>query len=190
MNLYRLEPSMIRSFVLFVFIALAAGCQRQSAKEYFELAEQARKSGDAVHALENYRKVVVEFPGDGYAEASQFLVAAILQNDMHDYQEAVVAYKRYAELFPDTKQTPLAMFLTGYIYNNDLKMFDSAGAAYGRFLERFPEHEMASSARAEIQYIGRTPEEILAEHGVDAAKIKQTDVAAKTGTTAKASKKR
>ncbi len=143
------------------FLASMMGCGSNSAGEQFRLAEEARRAGKADGALEHYRAVVDQFPGDSLAEASQFSIASILQNDLHDFPGAIAAYKKYVQLYPDTKNTPSALFLVAYIYHNELKNLDSASAMYTRFLEKYPDHEMAVSARYELENLGKSPEELL-----------------------------
>jgi outer membrane protein assembly factor BamD (BamD/ComL family) len=76
-------------------------------------------------------------------------------------REAIDAYGLYCREYPAGKQTPLAMFLIGYLYNNELHDIDSAASAYRRFLERYPDSEMATSARFELNTLGKSPEEAL-----------------------------
>ncbi|RPH36924.1 hypothetical protein EHM92_03725, partial [bacterium] len=142
-------------------LLVLAGCGKQTANDYFSKAEgeykAAKETADTLHnrsdmaklfepALENYMKVVQEYPDDPLAEPALFKAATIRNNEMRDPEQAVVSYKQYADKYPDTKQAPLATFLAGYLYHNELQLLDSAAAWYTRFLERYPQHEMAASA--------------------------------------------
>jgi len=140
---------------------LIVGCAKQSAKEFFDIAEDARKSKDYERALGNYSRAVQEYPKSEFAEESQFSIGTILQNNTHKFRDAIAAYKRYIDLYPEGKKAPVALFLIGYIYNNDLNMLDSAAAAYRRFLAEYPNHEMAPSAQFELSNLGKPPEELL-----------------------------
>jgi tetratricopeptide (TPR) repeat protein len=142
-------------------LAGMVGCGSRSAEEQFRLGEEARRAGNAEGALEQYRTVVDQFPGDSLAEPSQFAIASILQNDLHDFPGAIAAYKKYVQLYPGKKNTPSALFLVGYIYHNELKNLDSASAMYTLFLEKYPDHEMAVSARYELENLGKSPEDLL-----------------------------
>ena len=53
------------------------------------------------------------------------------------------------------------MFLTAYIYHNELNDLGNAKTAYEAFLAKFPDHEMAQSAKFELQNLGKKPEELL-----------------------------
>jgi len=51
--------------------------------------------------------------------------------------------------------------MAGFILANDLNMYNEATEAYNLFMETFPKHELAASAKEELDNMGLTPEEIL-----------------------------
>lgn len=152
----------MRAFALFVICTIIfSGCSKPSADEYFQQAELAVKSSKIDEAIQLYRKIVDEYPKSEKAEAAQFILASLYQNNTHQYQQAINEYWKYYELFPDAKQTPTALFLIGFLYNNELKIIDSAATAYKLFLEKYPSHEMALSAQFELEHLGEEPEAML-----------------------------
>ncbi|MDH3251699.1 MAG: tetratricopeptide repeat protein [Ignavibacteria bacterium] len=153
--------TVFRGELILLLLAGLIGCGSHSAEQHFGLAEEARRAGNTVGALEHYRAVVDQYPSSPLAEISQFSVASILQNDMHDFPAAISAYERYLGLYPDSMNAPSALFLVGYIFHNELGNLDSASAAYTMFLEKYPDHEMATSARYELANLGKAPEELL-----------------------------
>jgi outer membrane protein assembly factor BamD (BamD/ComL family) len=163
-------------FICILSVAATAGCSKPSAEEYFARAQQQAqraatmadtlRSPDAVReafqpAIGLFESVIREYPHHQLAEASLFEIANIKNSNLHMPQEAIDGYSRYCREYPGGKQTPLAMFLIGYLYNNELHNTDSAAAAYKRFLERYPDSEMATSARFELNTLGKSPEEAL-----------------------------
>ncbi len=168
-----------------VLLLLLAGCGKRSANDYFSKAEDAytlaKQTADTLRnregrgnlfepALENYMKVVSEYPDDPLAERALFRAATIRNDEMRDPAQAVVSYKLYAEKYPDAQKAPVATFLVGYLYNNDLHLLDSAAAWYRRFLDRYPHHEMAGSAQFELNELGKSPEELLPSDSLKAQK--------------------
>jgi len=159
-----------------VLLVLLAGCSKRSANDYFSAAEreykQARQAADTLRdreqaarlfepALENYLKVVQEFPNDPLAEHALFKIATIRNNEMRDPAQAVGYFTQYADRYPDTKEAPTATFLVAYLYHNDLHQLDSAGVWYKRFLDRFPDNQMASSAQFELNSLGKSPDQLI-----------------------------
>jgi hypothetical protein len=53
------------------------------------------------------------------------------------------------------------LFLSGFIYNNDLRQLDSAKIVYETFLKKYPDHELAASARFELETLGKDPSQTL-----------------------------
>jgi outer membrane protein assembly factor BamD (BamD/ComL family) len=156
--------------------AAAAGCSKPSAEEYFARAQaQAQAAATMADTLRSpgavreafqpaiglFEDVIREYPHHPLAEAAIFEIANIQNANLHLPREAIEGYSLYCRQYPAGKQTPLAMFLIGYLYNNELHNADSAAAAYRRFLERYPDSEMATSARFELNNLGKTPEESL-----------------------------
>jgi hypothetical protein len=51
--------------------------------------------------------------------------------------------------------------MAGFINANELQNYDEATRLYKQFLQEYPNDELASSAQAELDNMGLTPEEIL-----------------------------
>ena len=66
------------------------------------------------------------------------------------------------EKYNGTEQEPHALFMIGYIYANILNDNTSAKIEYQDFLKKFPNHELAPSVKFEIDYLGKSIEEIPA----------------------------
>jgi outer membrane protein assembly factor BamD (BamD/ComL family) len=166
--------------MVFVILLILSGCGKPSAEEYLAKAQDAqkrvaqmfeqRRSDQAVsdsmklavkEAIDNYGHVVAEYPRHESAPAAQFAIGQALQNGLQDFTGAIDAYRKYVRLYPEGKDAPLASFLIGYLYNNEFHNLDSAAAAYKYFLARYPDHDMAASARFELENLGKSPEELL-----------------------------
>jgi len=175
-------------FMLMLF-ALFAGCSKPSAEEYFAEAEQAQRTAEAslgnskatldslfTAAISSYEKIVEEYPDDPLAEVALFRIAELYNNGTRSFQKAIDTFRRYLTAYPDRPQAAVSLFMIAFLYNNELQNLDSATAVYGRFLKRFPDHELASSARAESENIGKSPEQIIEQQlamskGEEAEKI-------------------
>lgn len=162
---------------------VACGCSRYTAEEYFakgqQQLEEARHRVDTMSvptdvkgmfqpALESFTSITTEYPQSPLAEQALFIVATIQNNDVHEPQVAVETFSRYIGRYPDGKQAPLAMFLIGYLYNNELHDTSKAGPAYRSFLAKYPNDEMALSAQAELNTLGKAPEELIPKQVAEA----------------------
>ncbi|MDP2209207.1 MAG: outer membrane protein assembly factor BamD [Bacteroidota bacterium] len=147
--------------LLLTFALIFLSCSRVSEEELWKSSEKLLQEQKYAEAIEKLKEIVKEYPKGEKAAEAQFLIAALYNNDLHDFEKAITQYKKFVELFPDDLQVPKAMFLIGFVYNNQLHNFDSAKIAYEAFLEKFPHHELAPSAQMEIQTLGKSPEELI-----------------------------
>jgi TolA-binding protein len=159
----RFLPSILALFFLIV------GCSKTSPEEYTRLAQEAEHAKDYAKAAALYTKLVQDHPGSPQSGIALFSIAQIHAEQTRDFPAAIGAYKQYLQQFPDGKDAPLCLFMAGYLYNNELRELDSAAHMFRQFLERFPDHELALSAKFELDNLGKSPEELLkasAEHRV------------------------
>lgn len=162
--------------VLLAALAFLYGCSKQSPEELWTSAAKAEQVARSVldtartsqdmhkvlaPAMELYGEIIDDYPDSPQAEQALIRRAAIRANDTREIELAIADYKLYGERYPGGPRAPLAMFLVGYMYNNELHNLDSAAAAYNRFLAKYPDDEMASSARFELNTLGKTPEELI-----------------------------
>ncbi|MDI6804535.1 MAG: outer membrane protein assembly factor BamD [Bacteroidota bacterium] len=147
--------------LLFIFGLVIFSCSRVSEEELWKSSESLLQEQKYAEAIEKLTEIVKKYPKGEKAAEAQFLIAALYNNDLHDFEKAIAEYKKFVELFPDNPQVPKTMFLIGFVYNNQLHNFDSAKIAYEAFLEKFPHHELAPSAQMEIQTLGKSPEELI-----------------------------
>ena len=59
-------------------------------------------------------------------------------------------------------QEPHALFMIGYIYANIINDNKSAEIEYKSFLNQFPNHELYPSVKFELDFLGKSIEEIPA----------------------------
>ena len=76
------------------------------------------------------------------------------------YEEAIQNFQAIIDNYPEGQHYPTAIFMTGYIYANHMQNFDEAKKYYSQFLEKFPEHELAVSAKYEIENLGKDINEL------------------------------
>ena len=153
-----------------VFLFLI-GCAKMSEDELWQKVEQSRASGNADSTVQMCQAILKEYPEGKNASAALFMLAETY-NAKHDFHAAVNSYSAFVKKYPDLNSTPLAMFFIGFIYNNNLQMPDSARIAYENFIARFPNHDLAASAKSEIDNLGKTPDEIIDAKNKVAAKAK------------------
>lgn len=141
--------------------ALLASCSGRNARALYDDARAAEDTGNIVLALEKYDELVRDHPGEALAETSLYRAVMIRSNSPGDKAPAVVSQALFLERHPESPEAPKVMFMMAFLYNNELMKTDSARKYYERFLSLYPGHELAPSARFELETLGQGPEEIL-----------------------------
>jgi outer membrane protein assembly factor BamD (BamD/ComL family) len=147
-------------FILTLALILAS-CSGRNAQNLYDEARAAEDSGKFTVAAEKYEQVVRDYPTEAVAETSLYKVITIRSNSAGDRTPAVDAQRRFLELYPKSAWAPNVTFMLAFNYNNELAQYDSAKKYYQLFLEKYPGHELAASAKFELETIGKEPEHIL-----------------------------
>ena len=153
---------------LFLAVVVFSGCSSKTSKDYMKTAHDSMMKKNISAAIDNFNKVVDEFPESPEAPEALFQVATIYQNkmvknlsDKESFQKAADNFKEVFDKYPANEKAPMALFLSGFILANDLKNFDAATTDYNLFLQKYPNHQLATSAREELENMGLTPDQIL-----------------------------
>jgi outer membrane protein assembly factor BamD (BamD/ComL family) len=137
--------------------ALLQSCSGKSDVTLYQEGRTAEDSGNFQLAVERYEEVADRFQKSAYAESSLYRAGLVYNNDLHDAQKAISSYRKFCSLFPQSKQAPTSLFLSAFLFNNELHQFDSAKIAYETFLQKYPTHELAASAKFELETLGKEP---------------------------------
>ena len=76
---------------------------------------------------------------------------------------AIYCYNTVYTKFPQYPKAGMALFSEAFIYGNEKHDLIKAKAMYEEFLAKYPNSTMAPSAQMELQSLGKTPEQIMAE---------------------------
>ena len=154
--------------VLLLSVIILFGCSSKSDKELFESANQNIKNEMYAEAILDFQEINNEYPESDLAAKATFEIGKIYQGQMiknltgtQSFEKAIEYYTIIVDKFPDDENAPNALFMIGFIQANELKQLDNARETYEMFMEKYPDSELASSAQAEIDNLGLSPEEIL-----------------------------
>ncbi len=160
-------------FLISILLIFSA-CNSKSDKDLFETGMEDLKNQNVKEAINNFEELINEHPQSEFVPEALFTLGTIYQGQAADsihkidfYNKALEYYQRLIENYPNYEKTPEAIFLAGFINAEYLKNYDQARYYYKKFLKAYPDHELAQSVRAEYDNLGKSPEEILIEKGVD-----------------------
>jgi outer membrane protein assembly factor BamD (BamD/ComL family) len=100
------------------------------------------------------------YPGDTLAPAMIYDAADLMMN-MGKHGEAFSQFERLRRDYPEHEKSEVALFLMAFITENELGDLGRARDLYGQFLKEYPNSDFADDARACIQNLGKSPEDIL-----------------------------
>ncbi len=153
-------------YSLFLFLLFILACSKDYQKNIDE-ADKLIESKDFKKAVELLKETASANDEKLSPVALKKLAVIYQQNSLPeiDYVESQSLAQQYFyeifEKFPKSEQAPKSLFMSAYLLANELKQYEKATKQYRLFLENYPNHELAASAKIELENIGLSPEEIL-----------------------------
>jgi TolA-binding protein len=144
------------------------GCSEKSNVDYFKSAEENLKNNNIQEAADDFEKYIKNNPESENAPEALTKLASIFQNKMlknlspeESLERSVKLYRQIFNDYPNSPRAPTSLFMSAFILANELQKYNSAEENYRLFLQKYPNHELANSAREELNNLGLSPEEIL-----------------------------
>jgi outer membrane protein assembly factor BamD (BamD/ComL family) len=117
------------------------------------------KAKDLVNAYTDYAK---KYPQDSNAVIFLFKAANITMN-IGKPKLSIELFDRVIKEYPTFAKIPDCMFLKAFVYDDKLKDYTKAKEGYETFLKKYPTHEFAVSAKACIENLGKSPDQMIRE---------------------------
>jgi len=125
-------------------------------------AESLRKRKMIKEAVDHLMYMTEKYSQHELTPKGQHMLGDIYMNDFRDFTTAIQEYRKVVEKYGGSPQEPHALFMIGYIYANVVNDSKSAEIEYKEFLKRFPNHELSPSVQFEIEFLGKSIDEIPA----------------------------
>jgi len=159
----------MKSIMSLLILLLVVGCSsKKTDKELFDTAKKDLKENKIPEAVATFDQLVNDYADSQLAPEALSQLAAIYQNKMDksisekdNLEKAVSIFKRIHDEYPKSEYAPSGLFMAAFISANELKKYDEATALYQQFIKEYPDNDLAASARAELDNMGKSPEEIL-----------------------------
>lgn len=144
---------------MMLFLIINCGTKKTKEQLYAE-AQQFEKQENFKEAITVYEQILKDYPNTGVADSILFAVGQMYSNNLLDFQQAVEVHKQLIKKYPHSKYSAQSLFMIGYHYANSISDTTEARKYYSKFLEQYPEHELASSVKWELNYLGKDINEI------------------------------
>jgi TolA-binding protein len=159
---------MKKIFSLFILLILVACGAKKSVDELMTEANTNLNENKIPEAVLLFEEIVNEHPDSDKAPEVLSQLASIYQNkmlknlsDKESLEKAVTLFRKIYEDYPESNFAPTGLFMSGFVLANDLNNYEQATETYNLFLDKFPNHDLATSAKEEVENMGLSPEEIL-----------------------------
>lgn len=159
---------MKRLFSIFILFTLIGCGENKSVDELMTEANTNLNKNKIPEAVLLFEEIMEEYPESDKAPEVISQLASIYQNKMlksvsetESLEKAVSLFRKIYDDYPESSQAPTGLFMSGFVLANELNYYDKATETYNLFLEKYPTHELASSAKEEVENMGLSPEEIL-----------------------------
>lgn len=119
----------------------------------------ARTRAEYTEAMDGFRAIYHQTPGDTYAAAAVNAVAELLaeqgrgSHDTKSLKDAVGQYEFLRKQYPGSSLRVAALLAEAQIYQNDLHDSDGARKQYALLVKEYPRSELAEEARAGLAYL-------------------------------------
>jgi outer membrane protein assembly factor BamD (BamD/ComL family) len=155
-----------------LLVALVTGCSPSKEKRAERIKETedrlyspsatgfSRMSADSL--LTMYENFITDYPDDTLVSGYLFKGATLAMN-IDDGAKAVSLFDQYLKDFPEGPKAPLCAFFRAYVQENIMKNLDQAKESYLQFLEKYPDHDFSDDARAALENLGKSPEQLIRE---------------------------
>lgn len=163
---------MTRYLLLFLLLLGLGACKpsKEKLSEQITAMENRLFSPDAQglsqasvdSLIASYESYASRFPDDAGTPDYLFKAAGIAMNTGNGAR-AIELYDRLMAGYAAHPKAELALFFKGYVQENLMKNLEQAKETYLLFIEKFPDNEFADDARASIDNLGKTPEQMIRE---------------------------
>jgi len=130
-------------------------------KRLFDSQNGFTRSG-ADSLIQQYQDFAEAWPEDSLAPVYLFKAATMLMN-LNVGPRSIGIFEEIRNTWPDYEKAPLCLFFTGYVYENVQGDIDKARETYALFIETYPDHDFVDDAKASINNLGKTPEQMIEE---------------------------
>ena len=161
------------ALLLFVTLAACSSTQVLTDTQYSTKANDAMKEGLYDLAIDNYQKLLEEYPFSDYSEEAQLKIGQA-QYQNKQYTEAIASFQDFQRMHPTNPNLALTEYYTALAYmdqmgnkDRDQRAADNAQSHFQLLLVRYPDSSYSTEAKQKLKEC----REVLASHELGIAKF-------------------
>jgi outer membrane protein assembly factor BamD (BamD/ComL family) len=152
-----------------VVFALVSSCTKNVKKEQinaiaaqekslFEAQEIDRLKG--LQLIDTYVNFSKQYPDDSLSANYLYKAGEIAMN-LKLGTQSIFYFDKIITNFPTFSKVPECVFLKAFVFENQLNDLEKASRYYNEFIIQFPNHLLVKDAKASLEYLGKSPEELV-----------------------------
>lgn len=131
-------------------------------KKLFAKKTDKIESTIGLQAIKVYTDFINQFPED--KRVPEYLFKAGEISSALNLSDAAIGYfQNLYTKFPKDEKAVFAMFIHAFILENQLMDLEKAKAKYQEVIDKFPGTQQATDAKASIEHLGKSPEDLIKE---------------------------
>jgi len=151
---------MFNLILVLSFLFIFNTCTKLPDDKLMDKAKTLETEEEFEQAVKYYDQLVEDYPSSPFCTEALYRAGLIYSNPIGESSKAISRLKQVIEKYPDSKFAPQSQFMLGFIYANNLSDTLKAKQEYTEFLEKYPEHELITSVKWELKYLGKDISEI------------------------------
>lgn len=151
---------------LSLVISALVACSPSQTKQINEIKQLEKVVGEAFDTVKMnqlvllYDTYISQFPEDTLSDDYLFQ-AANLCRVLKNGEKALKYYTLLIQNYPQSEFVPECYFFRGVVYEEVMYDTGAAALSYKEFINAFPNHPLAKDAELSLQYVGKSPDEIV-----------------------------
>ncbi|MFO7890775.1 MAG: tetratricopeptide repeat protein [bacterium] len=151
----RVLPMGINFILVLFFLFAVISCTKLPDDKLMDKAKTLETEEEFQSAVKYYDKLVETYPASPFCSEALYRAGLIYSNPLGESSEAISRLTEVLNEYPESKFAPQSQFMLGFIYANSLSDTVKAKEEYNEFIQKYPDHELVSSVKWELKYLGR-----------------------------------
>lgn len=156
--------------IIIAFVAVSCTNNKEKELKKIQELEKVVLSNETTPAdmkkakelVDAFVKFANENPKDTNAVTFLFKAANISMN-IDKAKQSVELFDKILKDYPSFDKASDCMFLKAFVLDDKLKNINEARKAYEAFINKYPSHEFTDDAKACLNNLGKTPEQLIKE---------------------------
>jgi len=164
----KIEKYFIPVFCLFLALASCTTENKKLSDKILKLEKELMSPGGQADTLKagelvrNYEAFVAQYPKDTLCPRYLQKAGEVSMNTGNALR-SIEFFGRVGAEYPTYRKAAECLFMKAFVYETSLGDLEKAKETYQEFIAKYPNHGFADDAKAMLQNLGKSPEDLMKE---------------------------